>query len=102
MLNSETYLGEYEGLRRYTTGSTEYYYGDLGDELRKIRCMNAPEDANPVFYCEYYTVLNDRLLATVNFVDFRAHGGVEFARERMRILRRTVCPYFECDRVWDD
>ena len=96
-------LGVYEGMRRFShAGSGEVYFGDADDEIPRIECRRAPEDAHARFFCTHYTVLNDRLIAKVQFVDFRANGGIEFVRERMRAFKRIVCPIFECGRVWND
>lgn len=94
----ERYVGDYSKLKRHESlGSNEVYFGKPGDLIRKIRCPLVPEKANPVFFCDYYTVLSTHLIAQVTFVDFRANGGLGFAEERVRAFKATICSYLQCD-----
>jgi hypothetical protein len=94
----EHYLGDYETLRRYSTlGSSALYFGKPDDLIRKIRCPRDLEHANPGHHCTYYTVLASNVIAKVSFSDFRVHGGLAFAEERVRAFKAAVCRYVPCD-----
>jgi hypothetical protein len=95
----QNFLGTYLGMKRFTTGgSAEIYYASKNALIRKFKCWNSPEKARPEFYCTYWTVLNKHLIASVKFVDFRVHGGIAFAEERIRVFKETICRYVSCDR----
>jgi hypothetical protein len=92
------YLGGYETLRRYSTlGISELYFGKPDDLIRKIRCPRSLDQANPKHLCEYYIVLSSNVVAKVAFVDFRVHGGLAFAEERIRAFKAVICRYIPCD-----
>lgn len=92
-------LGTYSGLARFKTGgSAEIYYASSDALVRKIQCWNSPEKALRNTYCKYYVVLNKRLVAWIDFVDFRVNGGIAFAEERIRVFKETICQYVRCDR----
>ncbi len=94
----EKYIGNYGTLKRYSTLSfSEVYFGRPEDLIRRIRCPREPENANPMFFCDYYIVLSSRVVAKIAFVDFRANGGLSFAEERIRAFKAAVCHYVNCD-----
>ena len=93
-------VGEYQGLRFYKNKSgCSTYFGEQGDILRKVQCTEPPESLNSIYFCSYYTVLSKNAYAKIRFVDFRAHGGVAFARDRIALFRKTVCQFMTCDRA---
>ena len=95
----ETYVGTYSGLKHYTTGGIiETFYGPETALIRKIRCGRSLAKTHPRFFCTYYVVLSNHLISEVDFVDFRVHGGVQFAEERVRAFKATICQYVRCDR----
>lgn len=81
----------YEG-REYFSGHRQHVYlGQRGvDEFDFISCW---ENSHPLHYCEAQVQVSDQLVAFVSFVDFRFHGGFDFANERLRVARRTICNF---------
>lgn len=98
----QTYLGERDGFRRFSGlggGSMEYLYDDGPDDIRRVACTRELEKSNPVFFCTYTIVLNKNLWAELQFIDFRLHGGRPFARERIRVFKKAICPIVQCDEL---
>ena len=78
-------------------GTGQYYYDNGPDEIRVIKCFGDPATTQPGVYCKYTFPLNDYLLVNLDFLDFRIHGGRDFARERIRAFKKFACPIFRCD-----
>lgn len=98
----EHYIDDYRDahgtLKHYSTiGVSGVYLGEPGDLIRRVRCPRDIEHTNPVFFCQYHTVLSSHVVAKVTFVDFRVNGGLEFAEERIRAFKAAVCRYIDCD-----
>jgi hypothetical protein len=91
--------GDYEGFSFHTNLPTnwQFYFDDGPDEIRRISCTASVEKSKPDFFCQYNVPLNSRLYAELTFLDFRFHGGREFARERIRAFKKFACPIFQCD-----
>jgi hypothetical protein len=68
--------------------------------VRKIICLLNVERSRPEHYCSYEIVLADNLLAEASFVDFRLHGGRDFARQRIAEVRAKLCEFFACDSAF--
>lgn len=41
-------------------------------------------------YCQYNITICPHIMATARFVDFRYHGGIEFAEQKSRVIRKLV------------
>lgn len=82
---------QHEG-REYFSGHRQHVYlGQRGvDEFDFISCW---ENSYPLHYCEAQIQVSNRIVASVRFVDFRFHGGFDFANERLRVARRTICNF---------
>ena len=94
----ERYIGNFDGFRGYRGGgSARYYYGDINSDIRRARCWNDVEKAHPTFFCSYITLINAHMYAEVSFMDFRMHGGAEFAEERIRVFKQILCRHVPCD-----
>jgi hypothetical protein len=92
-------IGSYEGFKVYKPkpGSYHYYVDNGPDEIREIQCSGTLAQSRPQFYCYYRFPLNDHLFAELEFIDFRLHGGREFARQRIRAFKDKFCSYLHCD-----
>lgn len=91
-------VGTYEGFEQYKgLGIGNNYYDSSDDEIRLVQCGRPIDRTRPSFFCRYWVPLNSRLLVELAFLDFRVHGGREFARERIRVFKETMCPVFNCD-----
>ena len=94
----ERYIGDYQDYRLYQGGSSViYYYGNIDSDIRKIRCLDEKENTLPDQFCKYTTILNSQMYVDVRFVDFRWHGGVAFAEERIRVFKQIICRHVPCD-----
>jgi hypothetical protein len=91
--------GEYEGFSYHSRPSVyrQYYFGDGPDEIRRISCTATVEKSRPNHFCQYYLPLNSKIHAELTVLDFRFHSGREFARERIRLFKKVMCPVFQCD-----
>lgn len=69
--------------------------------VRRIGCMLNVERSRPEHYCDYEIILADNLVAKASFVDFRLHGGRQFARERMAEIRDTLCQFLPCENAFE-
>jgi hypothetical protein len=88
-----------EGFENYLLlpSSWESYFDNGSDEIRKIDCLSPVKDAQPDQFCEYSFPINSKLIGKLVFIDFRLHGGRNFARERIRMFKKVMCPIFHCD-----
>jgi hypothetical protein len=88
-----------EGFQDYLQppSSWESYFDNGADEIRKIDCVDPTERALPDNFCSYTFPLNSKLVAKLDFIDFRLNGGREFARDRIRAFKKVMCPVFHCD-----
>jgi hypothetical protein len=91
--------GGYEGFSLHLGLPTNWQYclDDGPDEIRRISCTASVAKSRPNFFCQYDVPINSRLYAELTFLDFRFHGGSEFARERIRAFKKFACPIFQCD-----
>ena len=94
-----TKIESFEGFSVFTdnVSSWRFYYDNGPDEIRKIDCLSSTEKSNPIFYCTAEFPLNESLMARLTFLDFRIHGGRDFARERIRAFKKAFCPMLKCD-----
>ena len=93
-------IGEFEGFRVYREGTSSWTdYVDIGaaDGIQHVLCVNPPERMTPRAFCRAKIVINDRLVAEVNFIDFRLHGGRAFLQERVRAFKKHMCPILKCN-----
>lgn len=91
-------IGEYDGFKAYqSVGTIRKYFDNSADDIRYISCYGAQEKVPSVYYCTYSFALNSALIVNLKFLDFRVHGGREFARERIRAFKKVMCPIFQCD-----
>ncbi len=82
----------------YSSGRGPVYYTDRAyPELQIIDCATDQARADANDYCTYELRLSEVLLARINFVDFRFHGGRAFVQERLGELQSLLCSYFPCD-----
>jgi hypothetical protein len=89
----------HDGFQVYSHKSLpeQAYVDDGPDEIRLIRCLSPIEKSVPSFFCTYYVPLNDKLLVELDFLDFRLNGGRKFARDRVRLFKKIMCPKLQCD-----
>jgi hypothetical protein len=65
------------------------YFLRVGDiELASVQCMGRP---HPVWFCNYTVPINPDVWAIMTFVDFRTHGGPEFAIARINRALDVMC-----------
>jgi len=83
----------YEGLIHYS-GGQEVYVGDPSDAFTSIKCS---KPSHPGVFCTYSIPITEKISANATFVDFRRHGGREYANRRARFIRETVCKFTDCD-----
>jgi hypothetical protein len=68
---------------------TNSYFLRVGDiELASVQCMGRP---HPVWFCDYTVWLNPNVVAIITFVDFRTHGGPDFAITRINRALDVMC-----------
>lgn len=67
-----------------------YFPKDKSDPFTLIQCERT---ARPIQWCRYILRLNDLVTLEVDMIDFRFHGGRQFARDRMNSIVRTYCSY---------
>lgn len=85
--------GTWRNLTRYRG---RVYLGDAGEGIVRITCTANFEKALKIHYCKYYAIFGDGIEVRADFLDFRLNGDLEMARERMRVIRKTVCGFVEC------
>ena len=95
-LKGRTFLvpeGAFEGLPQHKTNSSSYPYfiGQANDEFFYANCRGP--DTHPIFFCKYWMNLTEGVVAEAMFVDFRLHGGREFANRRLRFAREVACRF---------
>ena len=79
------------GLLAFKQGRSNIrFIGDESDNFGNIDCFQA---LNPRWLCDYRAHITHNIAITASFVDFRLHGGREFANQRMRFIRETVCTF---------
>lgn len=79
------------GLLSFTQGRSNIrFIGDESDYFGDIDCSQA---LNPRWLCDYRAHITHNIAITASFVDFRLHGGREFANQRMRFIRETACTF---------
>jgi hypothetical protein len=65
------------------------YFLRVGDiELASVQCMGKP---HPVWFCNYTVLINPDVWAIITFVDFRTHGGPDFAIARINRALDVMC-----------
>ncbi len=72
------------------------YLGNAGEGVVNILCSGRIEKTRKDKYFTYTAVLGDGVLVHASFIDFRLNGDLEMARERMRVIRKTVCGLIDC------
>ena len=95
--NYHEYIGRKYGLDAYKWGGKRgriiKYYSVKEDSFSRIECNISNK---PRSYCTYYMEIAGQFLIDAHFIDFRFHGGREFANERVRAFKRALCPYLGC------
>jgi hypothetical protein len=95
------YVGLYEGFKQFRDRSgltdSQYFYDVGPDDIVAIKCSGDGARTPPDFYCKYRFPLNQNIMVSMDFLDFRLHGGRAFARERIRAFKKFACPIFRCD-----
>jgi hypothetical protein len=76
---------------------TGYFDDQASDGLGYVLCVNPPDRMTPRAFCKATIVINDRLIAEVDFIDFRLHGGRAFLQERVRAFKKHMCPILKCN-----
>jgi hypothetical protein len=65
------------------------YFLRAGDvELASVQCLGRP---HPVWFCNYTVPINPDVWAIMAFVDFRTHGGPDFAIARINRALDVMC-----------
>ena len=88
-----TLIGEpYPGIQEYsaTGGTSSFFLGSEGDEFLQAYCYNP---LNAVYFCNYNFEIVKDISAVATFLDFRAHGGRDYANRRVRLARQVVCRF---------
>jgi len=86
-------IGEF-GLKEFeiSRGNQQFFLGSEDDEFLRIVCYNPK---NPGWFCKYDARLTQNIVFSADFVDLRIFGGREFANNRMRMIKRTLCTFTE-------
>ena len=89
-------------MEEFRHGSRGPYFFRIPDNpsLRTIRCRRDLERSHPSFFCNYEIILSPDVRATASFIDFRMHGGRDFANERIANIREVLCGFVTCDPRW--
>ncbi len=69
---------------------------DEASEFHWAECRHPVSPLNP---CAYWFRVNEHLVAKSLFADLRADKGMEFANQRVRELRLTLCKFTTCGTV---
>jgi hypothetical protein len=81
-------VDSYDGLQH---APADYYFGEDGvDVFRRSYCY--PE-ATSIYFCKTEMRAGPGLTASVDFPDFRLHGGRAYLNERVHKFREIVCRY---------
>ncbi len=76
------------------------FYGDHeSDEFLRIKCLAG---LNDIQYCKYFFFISRNISADASFLDLRRHGGRDFANEKIRQIRKVLCPRIGCDGVGEN
>lgn len=86
----ERQANRHEGLIHYKFSTGDIYIGNASDAFESIRCM---AQLNPNYFCQYTIDISDQIVAEVSFLDFRLHGGRDYANRRARFVREVVCGF---------
>lgn len=91
--NIEGIIGEF-GLEEFeiSRGNQHFFLGFEEDEFLRSVCRNPMK---PGWFCKYYARLTNKIVFDADFVDLRIFGGREFANNRMRMIKRTLCTFTE-------
>ena len=90
-------------------GVSEFRHSDSGPvffrfpengSIRIIECAMNVERSHPSFFCSYQIRLSADVIASAHFIDFRLHGGRDFANERIANIREALCGFVTCDPRW--
>lgn len=90
---TEGKIGEL-GILEYMVGggSQTLFLGSEEQEFLRVRCHNP---RNHWWFCKYDARLTDKLVFSADLIDFRIFGGVDFANERIRMIKRKLCSFTE-------
>ena len=90
------------GVEKFGYGSSGPFFFRIPDNpsLRLIKCPFDLEKTHPSFFCEYGIRLSADVSAMASFLDFRHHGGADFANERIANIREVLCGFVTCDPRW--
>lgn len=84
---TDRHMGELDGLP-YDRRRGTYLSRPDKDEFAEINCTGGP---NLITYCDYDVRISPDLMATLTFLDFRFHGGTEYANRRIRSALTVLC-----------
>jgi hypothetical protein len=88
-------IGEpFPGIQEHSrTGTSSSFFVTSGDhEFLQASCYNP---LNEVYFCEYRIMITKDIVATIDFLDFRVHGGPDYANWRVRFAREVVCRFLD-------
>lgn len=90
---------ELDGLEFDMSRGGQYLLRPVPGEIAEAHCSGS---ISPVSFCAHYIRLGPQLYATISFLNFRNHGGPEFAINRMRAIAARLCrqPGLECSPNW--
>ncbi len=80
-------MGELDGLP-YDKRRGTYLSRPGMDEFAEINCISSP---NSITYCNYVVRVSPDLMTTLTFLDFRFHGGTDYANQRIRSALTVLC-----------
>jgi hypothetical protein len=91
-----------DGVEEFRYGSRGPYFFRIPDNpsLRIIHCRRDLPRSHPSFFCNYHIRLGPGVRAMASFLDFRMHGGRDFANERIENIREVLCGFVTCDPRW--
>lgn len=90
---------ERDGLEFDTSRGGYHLLQPAHGEIAEASCMG---DGKPAWFCDYHVRVGPDLLATITFVDFRFHGGPDYAAARIRRALDALCrqPGIRCSESW--
>ncbi len=72
----------------YDPKNNNYFLRISDIEFASVQCMGRP---HPVWFCNYTVRINPDIVAIMAFVDFRTHGGPDFAIGRINRALDVMC-----------
>ncbi|MCB1475736.1 MAG: hypothetical protein H6883_07890 [Rhodobiaceae bacterium] len=91
-------MNTYAYARGEKSTQVTYQGRDPTDEFKYVNCGTS-NLKHPYNYCTYYFFMSRNISARASFLQPRSHGGLTFINQRIRLIRRQLCPYLECEGV---